>query len=378
MKSTYRSFRRSLMGWRSWMAIVLAIGLVIPTLVYGETWTDSTGKFKIDAEFVSLSGQTVTLKKPDGKTLQVPLTRLDAAGQELAKRLASGTKPMPQSGNSAEPDAYLRDLLKAAEAGDSQRLWGALPPSYQQDLHDVIHSFATNMDPQLWNQVTGVLKKASRVLNEKQSFILGLPQAAAAGPVLQKTLPPLAGLVESIVQSELTDLKQLKTIDLPKFAAGSGKKITEKAQAFQAVAEDLKALAPGGLPAGAGEGNPFAELSRIKPTDIQVTLVSRSGASAVLKIEVPGKPSRESEWQLLDGKWLPKEMVDDWKPGIEKAKEWTAGEMKQKLQEVKGQVGFFIAPVNLTLDQLLAAQTQEQFNQVITNLQQQFRGAPPK
>ena len=43
----------------------------------------------------------------------------------------------------------------------------------------------------------------------------------------------------------------------------------------------------------------------------------------------------------------------------------------------EGSSGLFLPVVNLTFDQLLAAQSQEQFNQVITQVQQQLSGGAP-
>ncbi|CAN5405054.1 hypothetical protein BH23VER1_BH23VER1_24770 [soil metagenome] len=52
------------------------------------TWTDHTGQHRIEAEFVGLAGTTVTLLKLDGETAKVPIDRLSAADQALARKLA--------------------------------------------------------------------------------------------------------------------------------------------------------------------------------------------------------------------------------------------------------------------------------------------------
>lgn len=52
------------------------------------SWTSQAGT-TLEAIFVSLAGEVVTLKKPDGSaTLNVPLGQLDTASQALAKQLA--------------------------------------------------------------------------------------------------------------------------------------------------------------------------------------------------------------------------------------------------------------------------------------------------
>lgn len=53
------------------------------------TWTDASGKFKIEAEFVSLTGDQIQLKKVDGKFVTMALDKLSAVDQEVAKALAA-------------------------------------------------------------------------------------------------------------------------------------------------------------------------------------------------------------------------------------------------------------------------------------------------
>jgi len=40
------------------------------------TWTDNTGKYRIEAEFVDFADGTVTLRKTNGKTITLPVERL--------------------------------------------------------------------------------------------------------------------------------------------------------------------------------------------------------------------------------------------------------------------------------------------------------------
>jgi hypothetical protein len=47
------------------------------------TWTDATGKFNVVAEFVSLEGNNVQLKRKDGTILSVPLDKLSAKDREF-------------------------------------------------------------------------------------------------------------------------------------------------------------------------------------------------------------------------------------------------------------------------------------------------------
>jgi len=54
------------------------------------TWTDSTGKFKIDATFVELKDGKVKLTKDDGSEVSIPLEKLSGPDQEIANLMAEG------------------------------------------------------------------------------------------------------------------------------------------------------------------------------------------------------------------------------------------------------------------------------------------------
>jgi hypothetical protein len=52
------------------------------------TWKDATGKFTIEAEFISLTGDNIKLKRKDGKEITVPLSRLSEEDRQAARQLA--------------------------------------------------------------------------------------------------------------------------------------------------------------------------------------------------------------------------------------------------------------------------------------------------
>ena len=52
------------------------------------TWTDATGKFKVEAEFLGLTDGQVKLRRKDGREVALPLARLSPADQQAAQKLA--------------------------------------------------------------------------------------------------------------------------------------------------------------------------------------------------------------------------------------------------------------------------------------------------
>jgi|GEM_PF-6819063 len=68
------------------------------------TWSDQTGKFKVDATLLKQEGDKVTLKRKDGKEVTLPLDKLSKADQEFLKGNPEN-KPVEKEGPK-EPDNF--------------------------------------------------------------------------------------------------------------------------------------------------------------------------------------------------------------------------------------------------------------------------------
>jgi hypothetical protein len=87
------------------------------------TWQDDSGKFKIEAELAGVEGDSVRLKRRDGTTITVALSRLSEADRQFVERLQgkSGGEPSEEAAAeedepSAEEDEYVDELpTKRAE-----------------------------------------------------------------------------------------------------------------------------------------------------------------------------------------------------------------------------------------------------------------------
>ena len=97
-------------------------GLLIATgpTTWARKWTSSGGQFSIEAELVEYADGAVTLKKPDGETISVPLARLSTTD----RRFVAATRKKPK----AEPKA----VAKAVAAPD---------PSYVSDVRPFLTTY---------------------------------------------------------------------------------------------------------------------------------------------------------------------------------------------------------------------------------------------
>ncbi|MFM2219279.1 MAG: y domain 1, partial [Planctomycetota bacterium] len=72
-------------------------------------WSDNTGRFKVDAEFVRLEGEQVVLKRLDGREIKIPFERLSPESLDLAKS-KGGMGNRPKSSGSSKKEKPSDDM----------------------------------------------------------------------------------------------------------------------------------------------------------------------------------------------------------------------------------------------------------------------------
>jgi hypothetical protein len=355
---------------RRFTIIVALVAMTGSISVASETWTDHTGKYQVVGDFLALRDEVVYLRKENGVTIAVPIERLSEASQQLARRLAAD--PMADS----SPDAEIRLLLDRLQSGDFRALWDSLPDSYQADVNEIVQTFGQNMDTEIWNAGRRVLGKLMKVLQGKKEWILGYPALQQAGmdmAVVDKNWDAVVGLLDAIFQSDLTDLEKLKAFDGAAFMDGAGKKIIDQIMLLaKAMEEDVDPDRPP-IPMEF----PGLEIPSLDFANVQISTVSRDGDTAVLRFTRPDGETEDEEAVRIEGKWLPKAMVDQWAEGVESSKQFLAMVMPGQLKEAKPMLLSPMSPVRIVegvLDQLLAAEDQAAFNEVIDGIMEMAGG----
>lgn len=113
------------------MCIVTAIPVGIgaePVEEY-RTWTDTTGKFKVEAAFVKLEDGKVELKRKDnGKTLSLAIEKLSKTDAELAKKLANEAAKPAKSEPKDSGASESKETRKAWTGNWNNRKFGTKGP----------------------------------------------------------------------------------------------------------------------------------------------------------------------------------------------------------------------------------------------------------
>jgi thiol-disulfide isomerase/thioredoxin len=89
-------------AWRLTSVVILIAAIVSSAAAEERTWTDKTGKFTVSAELIKVEGGKATLKRTDGKQIQVPVEQLSDADQAF---LTAGDESGPKTGAAAADTA---------------------------------------------------------------------------------------------------------------------------------------------------------------------------------------------------------------------------------------------------------------------------------
>ena len=89
--------------WMLCVVFVLTSGLLANAEEEVRTWTDASGKYKIEARYIGTKGTKVTLEQPNGKKIEIELKQFSADDQKRIESLdANPFKPAKEEG-SEEP-----------------------------------------------------------------------------------------------------------------------------------------------------------------------------------------------------------------------------------------------------------------------------------
>jgi hypothetical protein len=249
------------------------------------------------------------------------------------------------------PDAAVLAVVEGLKANHPEAFWDFLPSGYQHDLNDLIHLFAERMDVELWNKSVGVLRKLAGVLKSKKDFFVALRAPAGTAPAGPSSaeLETIGELLETALTSDLADLEKLKKADGRTFLATTGSKI-------------LALLHAAGQDPFAGRLGLFS--------DLHIKLKEISGDSATLTIEAPGEPDNDREFVRVEGKWIPRDLRDEWIEKIGESKARLSLLSPDNLAGLKPQLLELLSAVERALDRLAAVNSKTEFANAMAQAEQ--------
>jgi len=284
------------------------------------------------------------------------------------------------------PESLITTPIQALEENNPRVIWDMLPASYQKDLNGLVQTFANEMDAELWDAGFELAGGIGELLRTKNGLIsesltgmaeqFGVPLPDTDPTEMATGLEMLGTLLEKTSKSDLGTIAKLKTIDLGNVANTLGKDImTMMEEAGQASGEtdllnqilegikvmvvsedgDNATIEISGLPNEADLGA-FTELSTGLPTDLTELGI---GFENPLESLTEGESSK-MEVVKVEGKWIPKDLADGWKEGMNFAKQELQGGIDIPAQD-KRQALAVVNALRKSLNTVKKSQTPQQF-----------------
>jgi hypothetical protein len=274
----------------------------------------------------------------------------------------AGTLKVTPDASASPAEESVRGLIAALQKKQAAALWDFLPTSYQRELNGLVQTLATKVDPRLYDQSLALLSRTSQLLTAKKQFILGTPTVkgmiAGREGDAGKVLDGVATLLDSIANSELKNHASLLTFDGRKFLDKTGRDLLSQLMQIAAMGGD----------------DPMKILSAMK-----VKTVEQAGDRVLLSFSAPGKPPATEQYQLVEGKWLPSDMVEKWNQSIPDARRRIAALPDGGDKKQQAQVRMQLDMVNSMLKRFEDADTQAEFDeavQALTGMRAAARPAP--
>jgi len=350
-------------------------------------WADNTEKTTIDAEFVRMADGAVILKK-DGKEISVPLAKLSMASHLQALKLAKpdafakappkavvgieqtaeSTKLLNESPfkDNQSIEEFLNTLTSELEAGNATAAWHALTPEMQADVEDVVVAAVEAGGKGMLVQFRSLMKQLATIVRDKKSFIFAHPLVAAdpkKARDIQQAWPEIEVFTEALTDKANWDSANFKPGNVGPWLAALTAKLGSAVVKMDQMA--IKA------------GRPGADLKKLMANKV----VSQSGDKAMVQsLYTPppvmnpqtrqttqSKPSQPVEWVRVSGKWLPKDLVDNWKDGVSSA--------KSQLDTQMPQVSVGLGVVIPLASSLANAKSQQEFNTALQQILGPLMGA---
>lgn len=279
--------------------------------------------------------------------------------QQRIAALSAVTLLMVTMGSATAPTDTPQGTVEAVIAGLSnnqpQVLWQSLPASYQRDVSQFLAQAAERNDPEVWDASFRLVGKIGRVAGEKRDFLAENPfiaQQLVLHPELTEAWDQIVDLLVLLTNSRLADNQALRDLDIEQYLATTGSEIMLRTQRILAILG--KDSAGWSLPNELAGGT--------------VRLLTWTGANASVEVSLPDHGSKILNLVEVEGKWIPAEMAQHWSEAFSSLSTQLSALDPARLAEGREMVLTAIATVEQSLDEMLDAQTQREFDMAFQNL----------
>jgi hypothetical protein len=220
---------------------------------------------------------------------------------DLAMKSADTIRTAPQGSES--PEAAIRTVLKGLHENHPDAVWLALPSSYQRDVNELMHLVARRLHPEAWRWFLQISAKGARLAralsSAEQEAPPDIPSDNEAEP--SKVWIRLAESLERLSRSGPEGLVALQTGDMGHWIRSEGRRL---------------------MPELRNNMEGFEEwIASIDPASARLTVTKSNGDTATIEYESSSSTAREIELVRVEGKWIPRQLSDEWGPALAGARD---------------------------------------------------------
>lgn len=282
------------------------------------------------------------------------LTKPIFAAATLGALLLSGCGEPNGAANASvtipeEPAAAIETIAKELAAGNGGVLWQAMPATYQTDVNAIAQLAGSKVDAEVYDQSFGLIGRLADVADKKKEFILntelGGEQPAEQIAKVEAAWPSIIGFVRTLANSPIASSAGLQSFDGQTFFSGTVSELLAYSENLSSINEEAMSLSA------------F--------NDVVVKALESSENAATLEMTAPDGTVETEDFTKVDGRWVPTEMAADWQATMASARTQLEGITAEQIAQTKPQVIQVITMLDGVLNQIEAAETQEQFDQAL-------------
>ncbi|WP_417748832.1 hypothetical protein [Rosistilla oblonga] len=354
---------------------LIALLLTSGAAAHAETWTTLNGQ-QFEAKFRGMWGKAAIFERSDGRRAAITLLNMNAESrirlqkltEEVDAKRMQRVEELQQAADAAamaataEPNAdgtastlpavveyqpmtdgmdlkaTIAHLLDQSSSGHLRVYWDALPASYQRDIDQMRTDLTGKIPASQWDARIGLLTKVVRVLQEKQSLLMGSSMLASFPAPMKDSLrdgiSPLVDQLATIMQQGQLSHEKVSQTEL-------GALIAEVSPELAGPMRKLLEATRGKSPIA-----PNIERMQIEQTDDSHGTVQDPAADY------------NNTWSKVEQRWVSDKIADDWTNNLQAA--------GLQFESFFGeQANAQAAQIETVVDGLLAAQDQQAFDAVI-------------
>jgi len=259
----------------------------------------------------------------------------------------------------ASPPAAAQAVVEALADHRPQVLWDALPSGYQADIQDLITSFCTHMDADIYDRAFGILAKAVRVMKEKEEFVFNSPIALSV-PMLESSMGSqwneTVGLLNTIAKSDLSTLDSLSRMDPGDFLASTGHQVMDRVETLRKRSQRSP------------KPNRWEQMSQAFE-DTRIDFLVTSDTHGSLRFGSRTNDAvREVELTQVEGRWVPSGLAATWRQKVEEARSNIARLSGPEFEKARPMLVTVLSSLEGAMDSLLQAESQQEFDNTLRSL----------